>query len=71
MFLRAAFEIMGILLVAGLLGAGVVWLLQNVVLAQTTPRYRFTERRLEDGRLKREVIDLEEDEVEIVREPRS
>lgn len=71
MVLRFAMEVLGILLVSGLVGGGVVWLFQNIVLAEKTERYRFSDRLLEDGRVKREVIDLEEDEVEIVRAPRS
>lgn len=64
MLLRVAMEIIGTLVIAGLVGAGVVWLGQKVLRKSDTaepPR----DALLSDTRLHDRIIDLSADEVRV------
>lgn len=59
--------IIGELVILALVCAGVYWAITSIWIRERTDRYRFKELVDKDGQIVREVIDLEEDEVEIKR----
>jgi hypothetical protein len=53
--------LIGIVVVAGLIGLGVAVLAKNVGFRRTTERYRYVETKDENGNVITKVIDLEDD----------
>lgn len=66
MLLRIAMEVIGVLVIAGLVGAGAVWLGQRVFGKQADPAEPQRDTLLSDTRLQDRVIDLSAEDVRVM-----
>lgn len=55
-------SLVGIIIIAALIGIGAVVVMKNVTLKQTTDRYRYVKTKDENGNEITKVVDLEDDE---------
>lgn len=62
-------ELTGLIALTCLVVLGGYYLFRNVWIRETTDRYRFKERQLENGTTITEVIDLENDEISREEQP--